>query len=67
MNSPWQPARRTERMNPSVIREILELAERLGIVSLAGGLPSPDTFVTVAPDLIAKGIEALARVLEEAA
>ena len=31
-------------MNPSVIREILKLSERPGIVSLAGGLPSPDTF-----------------------
>jgi 2-aminoadipate transaminase len=31
-------------MNPSVIREILKLTERPGIVSLAGGLPSPDTF-----------------------
>ncbi len=37
-------ARRAERMNPSVIREILKLTELPGIVSLAGGLPSPDTF-----------------------
>ena len=42
--SPWHLARRTARMNPSVIREILKLSERPGIVSLAGGLPSPDTF-----------------------
>jgi 2-aminoadipate transaminase len=42
--SPWHLARRTARMNPSVIREILKLTERPGIVSLAGGLPSPDTF-----------------------
>jgi len=40
----WRLARRTERMNPSVIREILKLTERPGIISLAGGLPSPDTF-----------------------
>ncbi len=40
----WQLARRAARMNPSVIREILKLTERPGIVSLAGGLPSPDTF-----------------------
>jgi 2-aminoadipate transaminase len=40
----WQLARRTDRMNPSVIREILKLTERPGILSLAGGLPSPDTF-----------------------
>ncbi|MEO7150935.1 MAG: PLP-dependent aminotransferase family protein [Burkholderiaceae bacterium] len=31
-------------MKPSVLREILKLTERPGIVSLAGGLPSPDTF-----------------------
>ena len=44
MNGPWQLARLTARMNPSVIREILKLAEQPGIISLAGGLPSPDTF-----------------------
>ncbi len=44
MNSPWTLARRAERMNPSVIRELLKLTERPGIISLAGGLPSPDTF-----------------------
>ena len=42
--APWQFARRAERMNPSVIREILKVTERLGIISLAGGLPSPDSF-----------------------
>ncbi|KNZ31294.1 MAG: 2-aminoadipate aminotransferase [Methylibium sp. NZG] len=42
--SPWQPARRAARMNPSVIREILKVTERPGIISLAGGLPSPDSF-----------------------
>src|SRR5882672_10528138 len=31
-------------MNPSVIREILKITERPGIISLAGGLPSPDSF-----------------------
>ncbi len=41
---PWRLARRTERMNPSAIREILKLTELPGIVSLAGGLPSPDGF-----------------------
>ncbi|MCX7659140.1 MAG: PLP-dependent aminotransferase family protein, partial [Caldimonas manganoxidans] len=40
----WQLARRADRMNPSVIREILKVTERPGILSLAGGLPSPDTF-----------------------
>jgi 2-aminoadipate transaminase len=41
---PWRLARRTERMNPSVIREILKLTELPGIISLAGGLPAPETF-----------------------
>ncbi|HEY4959152.1 MAG TPA: PLP-dependent aminotransferase family protein [Caldimonas sp.] len=41
---PWQLAARTARMNPSAIREILKLTERPGIISLAGGLPSADTF-----------------------
>ena len=40
----WTLAHRAERLNPSVIREILKLTERAGIVSLAGGLPSPDGF-----------------------
>jgi 2-aminoadipate transaminase len=43
-SSTWQLARRAERMNPSVIREILKVTERPGIISLAGGLPSPDSF-----------------------
>lgn len=40
----WQQARRCARMNPSIIREIGKLAEPPGVLSLAGGLPSPDTF-----------------------
>nr|WP_232287817.1 PLP-dependent aminotransferase family protein [Verminephrobacter eiseniae] len=40
----WTLARRTTRMNPSVIREILKITERPGIISLAGGLPSARTF-----------------------
>ena len=40
----WKLATRAEKMNPSVIREILKLTERPGIISLAGGLPSPKTF-----------------------
>ena len=42
--SPWQQARRAARMNPSVIREILKVTERPGIISFAGGLPSSKTF-----------------------
>ena len=41
---PFQLAQRAERMNPSIIREILKITERPGVISLAGGLPSPDTF-----------------------
>src|SRR5688572_7568933 len=40
----FQMARRAQRMSPSVIREILKVTERPGIISLAGGLPSPETF-----------------------
>ena len=43
-NSPWLLARRAEKMNPSVIREILKVTEKPGIISFAGGLPSPKTF-----------------------
>jgi 2-aminoadipate transaminase len=42
--SPWTLAARAARMNPSVIREILKVTERPGIISFAGGLPSPATF-----------------------
>lgn len=41
---PWRLARRTIRMGPSAIREILKITERPGIISFAGGLPSPKTF-----------------------
>lgn len=44
LNTPWQLARRAARMNPSVIREILKVTEKPGIISFAGGLPSPKTF-----------------------
>ena len=42
--NPWTLAARTEKMNSSVIREILKVTERPGIISFAGGLPSPKTF-----------------------
>ena len=44
LQSVWTLARRAEKMNPSVIREILKVTERPGIISFAGGLPSPKTF-----------------------
>ena len=56
----WTMARRAERLNPSTIREILKITERPGIISLAGGLPSPDTFPIEAMR------EATARVLRDA-
>ncbi len=40
----WTLAQRAEKMNPSVIREILKVTEKPGIISFAGGLPSPQTF-----------------------
>ncbi|MDM0117112.1 PLP-dependent aminotransferase family protein [Variovorax sp. J22R133] len=44
MTTTWKLATRAEKMNPSVLREILKVTERPGIISLAGGLPSPKTF-----------------------
>ena len=40
----WTMAHRAAKMNPSVIREILKVTEKPGIISFAGGLPSPRTF-----------------------
>jgi len=57
--SPWHLAQRCARMNPSVIREILKLTELPGVHSLAGGLPSADTFPVEAMR------EATARVLAD--
>jgi 2-aminoadipate transaminase len=59
-HTPFTLARRAERMNPSIIREILKVTEKPGIVSLAGGLPSADTFPVEAMR------EATARVLRDA-
>jgi len=58
-SSPWHLARRCDRMNPSAIREILKLTEQPGVASLAGGLPSADTFPVEAMR------EATARVLAD--
>ena len=44
MTFTWTQAKRAEKMNPSVIREILKVTEKPGIISFAGGLPSPLTF-----------------------
>ncbi|MBP6898787.1 MAG: PLP-dependent aminotransferase family protein [Burkholderiaceae bacterium] len=56
----WHQARRSARMNPSIIREILKVTEKPGILSMAGGLPSADTFPVEAIR------EACQRVLAEA-
>lgn len=55
----WTLARRAEKMNPSVIRELLKVTERPDIISLAGGLPSPQTFP------VAAFAEACAKVLRD--
>ncbi len=55
----WTLARRAQRLNPSVIREILKITERPGIISLAGGLPAPESFPVQAMR------EACARVLAD--
>jgi 2-aminoadipate transaminase len=46
--STWTLARRTTRMTPSVLREILKVVERPGVRSMAGGMPSPETFPVAA-------------------
>jgi 2-aminoadipate transaminase len=58
-NSPWLLAERAALMNPSVIREILKVTERPGIISFAGGLPSPKTFP------VAEFAQACAKVLRD--
>jgi len=40
----WTLARRAERLNPSIIREILKVTEKPGVISLAGGLPAAEGF-----------------------
>ena len=48
-------ASRTRGMSASVLREILKVASRPGVISLAGGLPAPESFpVDIMPELIAK-------------
>ena len=40
----WQFSERAQRLQSSVIREILKITQRPEIISFAGGLPSPLTF-----------------------
>jgi 2-aminoadipate transaminase len=46
MHTPWDHryAQRTQRMESSVIRELLKLTEKPDIISFGGGLPAPDVF-----------------------
>lgn len=59
IGTPFRMARRAARLNPSIIREILKVTEQAGVISLAGGLPSPDSFPVEAMR------EATARVLRD--
>ena len=46
MQTPWEYryAHRIQKMESSVIRELLKLTEQPDIISFAGGLPAPDVF-----------------------
>jgi 2-aminoadipate transaminase len=46
METPWSArfAQRTDQIGSSAIREILKVAQIPGVISFAGGLPSPDVF-----------------------
>ena len=57
----WPLARRAQRLEPSVIREILKITEQPGVISLAGGLPAAQSFPVQALR------EACQRVLTDAA
>lgn len=43
-SSPFRFARRTARLKPSAIREILKTTESPTVISFAGGLPAPELF-----------------------
>lgn len=43
---PFRPARRTGELRPSMIRELMKLVGRPGLVSLGGGMPSAASFPT---------------------
>ena len=40
----WTLSRRAQRLNPSVIREILKITVRPDVISFAGGLPAAELF-----------------------
>ncbi len=43
-SSPFVLAQRAQRLRPSIILELMKVMGRPGLISLGGGLPSPDTF-----------------------
>ncbi|UCE24347.1 MAG: PLP-dependent aminotransferase family protein [Candidatus Zixiibacteriota bacterium] len=56
--SPDILATRTKRMSASAIREILKVASQPGVISLAGGLPAPESFpVKFMPEVFAGALE----------
>ncbi len=46
MNIDQRLAKRTENMQSNAIREILKVVSRPGMISLAGGIPAPESFPT---------------------
>ena len=44
----WTQAQRPQKISPSMIREILKVTEKPGIISFEDGLPSPQTFTVQA-------------------
>jgi 2-aminoadipate transaminase len=51
-------AERTERMRASAIREILKVVSQPGMVSLAGGIPAPESFpLDIMQELVARVFE----------
>lgn len=61
MTTPWNHryAQRMHGMGSSIIRELLKLTEKPGLISFAGGLPAPDVFP------IPQFEEAAARILKD--
>ena len=47
---------RTAALHASPIREILAVIDRPGMVSFAGGLPSPDSFPAIDSGLVPAGV-----------
>jgi len=57
MNTENLLADRTKDMDASAIREILKVVSRPGMVSLAGGIPAPESFpMEIISDLTARVI-----------